>query len=237
MSVKDKSEKIKKKIAALLAMTKENGASEQEAFTAMSMAAKLMMEHGISEEDIRSSTPNDFVKESIDKHRKKLHEVDYYLVVGIADYCGTKVYVDRQEGGIVFFGYGVDVELAKYIRQICRFALEYEWSMYFALYNGSTHGRTLRKSFMVGMTRRLNARLKALKADNTVYSGSTALISLKNQVVDQAFRDQLKLKLKKTSHANTVKYNEAFTAGIAAGDKVNFSKPVQQGESMMKLLA
>lgn len=236
MSNADKLDKIKKKIAALLAMTEVNGASEQEAINAMTMAAKLMSSYGLTEEDIRNSTSNDFVKEMMDATRKKLHEVDCYLTTTIADYCGVKCYVNRDKGaGMVFFGYGVDVELCKYIRKICHFALDYEWAMYFAAYEGSTHGRTLRKSFMVGMTNRLRQRLAALKEDKTVYSNSTALISLKNQMVEEEFFKQNNIKLRKGPKATAAKINDALYAGYAAGDKVNFNRKVEEGGT--KILA
>lgn len=46
------SEQLRKKLSALLSMTKENGASEAEASQAMKVAARLLAEHNLSPEDV-----------------------------------------------------------------------------------------------------------------------------------------------------------------------------------------
>ena len=245
-------DKIRSKIAALLKKNSENGATESEANAAMVIAARLMDEHGITMDDIKNKTEaaRDFIKATAGDKSGTLHPIDQFVVTSIAAYTDTKVWNDKSwsktgpsgrrntESVISFYGYSVDVELAVYIREVCKAAMETEWWKYAEkLPQGSR--RAQRKSFMIGMALRLRDRLKELKTENTVKAKSTDLVVLKNQLVEVAFKEDLKLNFSKAS-SKSVTYHagNAFDAGKQAAEKVRFNRSVYDGpQGGMKLIA
>lgn len=224
---------IKAKIAALLAKNADNGASENEAMAAMRIAQKLMEEHGVTMEDIlqNNSAANDFIREVMRTGRKNLHEVDLYCVVTIAEFCDVKVWQNKvyelgEKVGVnvQFFGYTADVELAKYLREMIFRAMEWEWAKYSNSVSNVGHKRSVRKSFLVGMAGRLCERLRELK--NQSRGTGTELIVLKNQMVTQAWAEQVNIHLKKNYAPKTVTVSNgaAYAAGQGAGDRVSLNR-------------
>lgn len=229
------SEAIKSKIAALLNKNVSNGASESEAMAALKIAQKLMSEHGVTEADIlaNNDVAKDFLREVLKDGRKNLHEADLYCVATIADFCDVKVWQSKEyaAGGIKsgvtinFFGYSADVETAKFIREVCFRAMEWEWAMYSNSLTDVGHKRAIRKAFMVGMANRINSRLRDLKAETRSASG-TSLIILKNQMVTEEYQRQVKIHLTKSSGSKKIVINDgaAYRAGQNAGNKVSLSR-------------
>jgi hypothetical protein len=224
---------IKAKISALLSKNADNGATESEAIAAMRIAQRLMVEHGVTMEDIlqNNDAAKDFIREVMRTGRKNLHEVDLYCVSTIAEFCDVKVWQNKEYSGnikvgvsVQFFGYVSDVELAKYLREMIFRAMEWEWSLYSNKINDSGHKRSIRKSFMVGMGGRLCQRLRELKMENSTTGRD--LIILKDQLVTQAWAEQVNIKLQKNYAPKTVTVSNgaAYRAGINAGDRVNISR-------------
>lgn len=219
---------ISKKIAALLEKNAENGATEDEANAAMKIATKLMTEHGITMEDIQKNTAaaNDFHEKIIDEQRKKLHEVDLYgILTSIAKFTDTHVHIERKiktSAAVYFFGYRSDIELAEYLREVCKRALETEWNKY--VMNNVLHGhkRTHRKNFMIGMSERISERLDDMKQEHTTETQGTQLVVVKNQLVTKAFA-QKNIKLKKPQ-STTFMMDDSYSAGIEAGNNVRLNK-------------
>jgi hypothetical protein len=63
-----------------------------------------------------------------------------------------------------FFGLKADVQIASYLFTVFRAAMETEWAIYWASHKEEhhCHGKTVHKSFPMGMIKRLNARLSAV---------------------------------------------------------------------------
>lgn len=227
------SEAIKAKIAALLNKKTTNGATEAEAMAALKIAQKLMAEHGVTEADIlaNNDAAKDFFREVVRDGRKNLHEVDLYCVATVAEFCDVKVWQEKEYNGAIkigvklnFFGYTVDVETVKYIREVLFRAMEWEWSVYSNSLTDVGHKRTIRKSFLLGMSNRINQRLRDLKAE-TRASGGTSLIILKNQMVTEEYKRQVNIHLRKTSSTKVVVQDgAAYRAGQGAGDRVSLSR-------------
>lgn len=231
----DKTTAISKKIAALLQKNEENGATEDEANAAMAIAKKLMTEHGITMEDIKANNEaaNDFSEKTINEGRKKLHEVDLYGVLNaITEFTDTHAHVERivkKSVAVYLFGYRSDIELAEYLREVCKRAMETEWNNY--VMNNVLHGhkRTHRKSFMIGMSKRISQRLRDMKQEHTDETKGTELVVLKNQLVTQAFA-QKNIKLK-TPQSTTYVENGSYAAGIEAGNNVRLNKSMTDSVS------
>lgn len=228
------SDAIKAKIAALLNKNSSNGASEAEAMAAFKIAQKLMSEHGVTEADIlaNNDAAKDFLREMLRDGRKNLHEVDLYCAATIAEFCDVKVWQSKEynggiKSGVVlnYFGYKADVETAKYIREVVYRAMEWEWVMYANSLENVGHKRTIRKSFMVGLAGRVNARLRDLKKE-TRTSGGTSLIVLKNQMVTQEYLRQVNIHLKKAPKSSVIaiKNSDAYNAGASAGNRVSLTR-------------
>lgn len=232
--------KIREKISALLKRNKDNGASEAEAVAAMSHAARLMQEHGITLEDIREGTEasTDFVKKHVNPREKNLSTFDRLVAPAIARYTDTRVWNDKTEkrvSKLMFFGYRVDVELAEYIREVCDRAAETEWKKFSR--NIPTGDRiSKRKSFLAGMAVRLAERLKEMKTENVEKSDGRQLVVVKTDLVRRAFEaENMRLR-----NSGSVRYsaNNAFAAGKAAAENVRFNRAVHDGPSGgVKLIA
>jgi pyruvate/2-oxoglutarate dehydrogenase complex dihydrolipoamide acyltransferase (E2) component len=229
-------ESIRKKVAALLKQNEEAGATENEANNAFQMAQRLMQEHGITLEEIKNtpSKNTDFSEKKIKEGRNNLHEVDLYGIANaIAKFTDTTVYKTKkvnEDATIVFFGYNPDVELAEYIREVCKRAMETEWKMFSSTADLVGHKRRHRKNFMIGMSQRIVKRLADMKSDH-IQSNGTELVVLKNQMVVQALNEH-NVRIRKAS-ARKVYYdkNSSYNAGQAAGNNVQFNKKVKDGAS------
>lgn len=225
--------KIREKISSLLKRNKDNGATEAEALAAMSHAARLMEEHGITLADIRECTAAsaDFIQKRANPGEKQLSTFDKLLAPSIARYTDTKAWNDKSEmrvSKLMFFGYRVDVELAEYIREVCVRASETEWKKFSR--NIPTGDRIAkRKSFLTGMAIRLADRLDELKAENVQKGDGRQLVVVKTDLVARAFAE----KKMRMSSGCVIRYsaNNAFAAGKAAAENVRFNRAVHDGPS------
>jgi hypothetical protein len=88
------------------------------------------------------------------------------------------------------------------------------------------NSRTVRRSFMLGMAKRLQARLFALIEEaksGLVLSESREIVLLKEEIVEKALGD-LNLRFKKTPKSKSTAFDfDAFAAGEVAGDNVSIS--------------
>lgn len=229
-----KIESIRKKISALLRKNEESGAGETEANAAMTMAQKLMQEHGVTMEDIKTQErkSDDFSEKKINEGRKNLHEVDLYgITSAIATFTDTTAFkrkIRGQDASLVFFGYNADVELAEYIREVCKRAMETEWKQFVANNDLTGHKRAHRKNFMIGMSDRIAKRLRTLKESHTESTTGTELVVLKNQLVVQALNER-NVNIRKNNRKVTYNDDDSFRSGQDAGDRVKFHKSVKDG--------
>lgn len=229
-------EKILKKINVLLNMTTENGASENEAMMAASRANDLMLEYNLSLEDI-SEVKGDsygmrrrkFATGSI--KRRHFHEVKD-CTNAIAEFCDCENWFDGME--LVFCGTRNDTQFAWYLTDMIKNAMENEYrkaeGSLKRQYNGRLHGRKIRYSFMMGMISRINARLREMKnqRDNKFQTESktgNSLMVVKNQMVKQTMK-AAGINLQYTPKPARTVYGDAFSAGRAAANNVNFDRPI-----------
>lgn len=248
-------DKIRTKIAALLKKTEANGASEAEAAAAMAIASKLMVEHSVTMADLRDNTAaaRDFAKRKVNEGAKNMTVVDKFVATAIGAYTDTKVWNSKEFDGfkmgkkkakvkyssnIMFYGYSVDVELAEYIYKICESAVETEWKKFSRTVPAGARAKA-RVTFQLGMALRLRDRLMEMKQTNIEETNGTALIVLKKQLVETAFKEQMNVKLGSSSTATvTYRKGSVFDAGQKAGDAVRFNREVQDGpKGGVKLIA
>ena len=256
-------DKIRTKISALLKKTEANGASEAEAAAAMSIASKLMAEHGVTIADIKENkeAARDFSSVRVNEGAKNLSVVDKFVASAIAVYTDTKVWNSKEFDGfkmgkkkveykfasrVMFYGYSVDVELAEYIYKICDSAIETEWKKFSRAVPTGVRAKA-RISFQLGMAIRLRDRLLKMKQENIKESNGSELgsgvgselIILKKQLVEASFKENVTENLKKANSARVHYRNgSAFEEGKKAGDAVRFNREVHDGpQGGVKLIA
>ena len=221
---------LAQKLRALQNMTVANGCTESEALVAAAKAAELLERYGLSLEELKAAAPDHVCdSDSVNCGRRHTHEAQF-LAPKIAEFTKTKIWLSRTRTDVrlTFFGLKADVQIASYLFTVFRTALETEWAIYWASHKEEhpCHGKTVRKSFLMGMITRLNARLSALieaAKSGPAFSESREIIVLKAQIVEKAFRD-LNLRLEKSRRTTRAYFDSrAYDAGQLAGEKVSIT--------------
>jgi hypothetical protein len=148
------------------------------------------------------------------------------------------------EAMIQFFGRETDTACCMYLVHLFHNVMEIEWRRFqqTGAYDASTlHGRTLRKSFEMGMVGRLQERLDAmiLERNRTVDAGTgrtgQEVMVTRNAEIEDAF-EKTGHKLSSRNHDMTAQDKRAFHEGVKAGDRVNITTGVA-GSTVLRIAA
>jgi len=155
-------------------------------------------------------------------------------VPSIARFCDCKVWLARDsgQGRYVFFGFETDAALARYLYEVVDRAIRSELEEFRARSPRLT-GLALRRASMAfqhGMASRVAERLEEvlLERETNVAaqrSNGTALMVVKHQAVEDAFRETGTRLVSETVRF-TVPRDAAFREGRAAGNRVNLNRPM-----------
>jgi hypothetical protein len=226
-------DKVKLKIKALTEKTVDNGCTEEEAVSAMQGVGRLLSQYNLSmdELDVRQSTYKTIF---IDINRQRRHPIDG-CIIALAKLISAKTWFDRsyhKRGRYAFFGDAVDLELIEYLFKVIHSAMETESRRfkYTAEYKECPISKkTAYVSFQKAMAWRVAERLADIKFENDIAmkakATGTALIVLKDQLIEEEF-DKSNIKLKTVYRVATRVYGKAYDKGLAAGDRVNLSRPL-----------
>lgn len=221
-------ERIAERIRALLRKTVGSGCTEAEALAAAELAGKLMDKYQLSMSDIElqgEETAHDHVKTG----RKELGAMD--IVAGaVGRYCGVKTWYSDDDGTVErhFFGLRVDVDLARWLYAMIGAAMRHDWLTYSFQAMVGTHRRDNdRRRFERGFADRVASRLDAMRRDRQEESRSAGrdLVVVKNAVVEAAF-NALGFHLVDGEPIRPTTANNAYAAGVAAGDRAPLARPV-----------
>ena len=212
-------------------MTVANGCTESEALVAAGKAAELLERYGLTMQELKAAAPNQLCDENTLNcgRPRHTHEVQFLAPV-IAEFTKTKTWVTRSstEVQMTFFGLKADVQIASYLFNVFRAAMETEWTLYWGCVGvePNVNRRTTRRSFMLGMTKRIHARIRQLMEKTRsapVLSQSREIVVLRAEVVEKAFQD-LNLRFRKKRQKIPTTFDSmAFAAGELAGDNVSIS--------------
>lgn len=226
-------EKILERIRVLLMRTTKNGCTEAEAMEAAEKVNKLLSEYSISMTDVeigQSGCITNFVMGR--------HPVFKLCGVPIARFFDCKCWLDSryEQEMIYFFGLTQDVNSAIWLTEVIRDAMNSEKNMFLVTQRkaGKPVGRTGGSSFLIGMSSRINERLREIKAATSgeeIASTGRNLIVVKNAVVTEQFA-KLNLNLRSNQTNRDVKNSSAFFAGREAGNKVGLHRPVGKSEQL-----
>jgi hypothetical protein len=218
------------RIRALRAKTVENGCTEGEALSAADMLAKLLRLYNMTldEAEIRAS-PFENHKE---RHADEVGDRLWKIADACAFLTGARTWSSAR--GVYpievnFFGFSHEVEVARYMLEICAYAMRQEHHRL----QIDAWPRVLKRSVLVpyldGMADRLRSRIRAMKPPEPT---GTGLMVIRNHLIDQA----MPVKLQDISKPASRNLDPAYTDGLAAGDRVALNRGLRSAEDMLRLL-
>ena len=242
MTVNDERERVKEKIVKLLNLTREKGASENEAIMAAERAAALMAHFDITatELEIRSV---ESIERTVAKRRYGNLQIALGCSVLISQLCDCMTWHNSRH--VVFFGLPHDVEIAAHLFDTicncicaeidvyrCSPELRHEASR--ARIQEGIGARAVIGTFITGIEDRLYERLADLgdKKERTVHEAAAttgrSLIVVKAARVKKDF-EALGINLRRgRSGGRGLWSRAAYHSGSAAGDRIPFSRGVKE---------
>lgn len=232
-------ERIKRRVAKLLNMTLDNGASEAEAMIAAKRAAELMAHYDIeaSELSLRDTTS---ITRTVIVHKYGNVPIGWSAGYHVARLCDCMSWYTTAEGRgsnptFTFFGMPADAEIAAYLFDLISNGILAEIDIYKASSAYRTaniagaHGRSLVHSFIAGMQDRICARLDALRNEKqqTIYETTwRSLVILKEELIKKDLKTT-GIKLVTISRSGPVSHsNDAYNRGNMAGERLPLSPGV-----------
>lgn len=245
-------DKIKERVAKLLNMTLDRGASESEAMMAAEKAAELMTHYDIaaSEFAVRSSCA---IQQSVAVRKYGSMKIAAPVARHIAQLCDCmywhSIQTDprdtdlpavwqREASTIVFFGLPADAEIACYLFDLISNAIVAEIGVYKESpdyqreVEAGVNGRTAITSFIDGMETRLGSRLDAMRDEKhraVQEATGRALVIVKEAQIKEDFEATgIKLVSGGGSYRGAGSAG-ANASGRAAGGRVSLSSGVGAG--------
>jgi len=235
----DKRAALLDRITALLAKTEEHGCTEAEALAAAELASKLMTKYGLSLSELQSiSAPADVCETNETTiGRVRSHEV-LHVADAISHYTDTRYWYRRdyehRTVSLAYFGLVADVQVATYVTNILRNAMDTEWKTYWNAHrkDSASSARTARANFMRGMAHRLSNRLDAMKAaqNKTADNDCRAIVVIKKDIVDKAF-EAIEIEITIEATREFLSDSGAYQAGDLAGGRVTIASGALQDKS------
>lgn len=231
---------IKDKIAKLLAVAHDKGATEHEAATAMGMASRLMLQHGISQDEFR--------KVEIEVIEGLRAEADHRWMVmtsqgaGMLYGCKPIRYRDRDGDKISYVGRSDNVDAATFTYKWLCDQIETFYKQ--ALPKGLSKGeraefrRTFKEACAIRVYYRIEALVKEMMANDTMASEALALEAPKagTALVVVNHRKELEAEVdafmnaanvRRNTRAVSIKSGSGTGAGMRAGDNVKLRQQVR----------
>jgi len=219
-------EKIKRRIAALLQMTRERGCTEAEAMVAASKAAELMRDYGLSDADIEMGEESIGVKVGFNAARAVLWDI-------IAHCTNTSLlWTKNKEAEVIFYGYAPGPEIATYLMKVCDRAINHEigkfkQSNFYRLRRTLTTKRQAVRDFTSGLICRLDVKLRRLFVES----------------INQAARDAAHEYLKRMhsearevgERSRRVGFDAAMDHGWTAGGRVQLTHGMGGGAAVLRI--
>lgn len=237
-------ESLIRKIRALQSKTTDNGCTEGEAMAAAAKIAALMAEYDLTLTDVELGAS------SCEKSTFRAPNPDHPIgtcASAIAYLCDVRVWVAhdwdwskvRQDlfgerigspervHDITYFGLPHDVEVAKYLTDICWRAMQGGTGR-LAQAKGRNVTQQQVYAFQAGMARAMAETLRDMKPSRQERGNGRDIVAMKSELVEREFR---KLGLHLTKRHGKRYSGEDFAAGAEAGGRVRFNPGVTQGGS------
>ena len=223
---------IHEKIIALRKVVPEKGATEDEALNALSLANKLMEKYSITEEDLRNVTAKSSMHHTkCDESNKHIDPAFQLCGVKVAKFCEVKVW--SSSGHIEVFGLEEDVAMYEYLMSVLVTSMKRSWQLYLKAdeYPKTVTRHVLYWSFRQGFADSVNKHLdEMIKARTRVGETGTDLIILKQQIVEDAFKEEFNISLRKSKSSRRAVNGGAYADGVREGSKVNLNRPLNSAD-------
>lgn len=220
----DSREKIAKRIRALAAMTTANGCTEEEAVNAAAILARLLKEHNMTVDEAQMR------EQPFAKHREYVEDAVgerlWKPADGIAHLTGCR-YWSSPAGlppSITFFGFDHEVEIARYLLDICRRAMtdgEKIVRRSNALVNEARRRRRV-YAYLDGMADTLRQRIRDLKEPEPT---GTGLIVLRDALIKKALELE-GIELQDKRGRNSRSFDETYATGARAAERVRLDRGI-----------
>jgi uncharacterized protein DUF2786 len=235
-------EKVKERVAKLLNMTVDNGASENEAMTAAKRAAELMAHYDIEASEL-SLRDTKAIAQIVVVRKYGNVVIGSKAAVHIARLCDCMIWYKTSERRgskptFTFFGLPRDAEVAAYLFDLVSNGILAETDIYKASSTfemnktAGTHGRVLIHSFIEGMDDRISARLDALRREKhqTIHEATgRSLVVSKEELIERGFK-ATGIKLVSIRRPGPLSLSsDAYRSGNLAGDRIPLSPGVATG--------
>lgn len=228
--------KVKARIRALAAKTVDRGCSEAEAMAAAAKVGELLAVYGLSmgEVELREEACVQRRLPVLGPGRQAMR----WLYPALLRLCECRGWTDGRQD-FVLFGLEPDVQMAEYLMAVVARALETEEAQYRAspAYAARTQPpQAVLRSFRYGFADRVGKRLdemaRARERSETATaapaSGGTALVVVKQRIIQEKFRE-LGVNLRTVYSSATVRDRGAYGHGAEAGGRVGLNRPVRGG--------
>lgn len=224
-------ERIAATIRALRAKTVENGCTEAEALSAAEKLAQILRDHNMTldEAELRASP----FEQHREVHDDWVGERLWKIADGIAHMTGVRYWKDRpgMPPSVSFFGFAHEVDVARYLLEICTRAMRTEEARILRNPRLITRARQRRAvtPFLDGMADRLRQRLIDLKPP---MPAGTGLVVLRGALIDAAMPVQTTDGRARGSR----ELEPGYLQGLVAGDRVGLNQGVTGGAGARGLL-
>jgi hypothetical protein len=205
----------------------------------MAAAQKIMDKYGVTEDDLRNASAEDFrhVRFYPDAGKTMHCPVLRYVGPAISRFAGTKLWVvGGIKGEMNWLGMESDVELALWLWRSLRQFMDDQWEEYKRVEvrdMGATRLelKELRIAFIRAFCTRVAERLNEMVVQHKAETG-TALVVLKNQVVEKRMAD-MGINLGRTVNSSGRGRGDARAhgAGYAAGNAASLGRGVGQSRA------
>lgn len=226
-------ESLLKKIRALMAKTIENGCSEAEAMSALSMAQAMMDANEVTEADIEEIKQENAIIDY--SSPKDTHKIGWKICYSVGKF--TETYSYGNPSRIKFVGLRSDVEFAIWLNEALVLFIRNQLKTY--LWANELTGlppaakRRIINGFVIGCAGRIGSRLNKLASERHSNNGA-ALVVAKDALIKNAIAGE-NIKEPDNRGRKTIYDGAALRAGAAAGDKATFGRPVE-GQVSVKLI-
>lgn len=216
MDTNPKLDRIAAVIRALKAKTVANGCTQAEAEAAAEMVATMLARHNLTESEVELRE-NRFSRHR-ERHEDTVGDRLWKIADGVAYLVGCKYWRADDGREMNFFGFEHEVEIARYLYEVCAYAMRSERDRLHkanAILSAARR-RMIIVPFLDGMADALRRRLKAMKPPAPT---GTGLVVLRGELIEQGLKDAgIKLHSDKARRGRD--FEPSYGKGVEAGERL-----------------
>jgi hypothetical protein len=222
------------KIRALMSKTVDNGCTEAEALAALDKARAMMDAYEVTEADLQLTKAESAVLHSEPPSSLDPHGIKLGISVDIAKFCDCKIW--KAPTGLVFCGLPADVSLATRLIDSLAAFVQAELTRHLMGSIAPKGERRFINGFLAGCCKRINDRLTALCEQSAAVAtcNGRELVAIKST----AIADKMKasnINLRKVRPSRRRIDDASFQAGLSAGDRASFGRPVSGSNGVLRV--